>query len=88
MIEDYTKKVIWFKSMSKECLVCSNFEKKKKDKEELVNPPEHECTKNHEGSSKSMQCEAILKMVVEAFLEQEFMFRTIVADDDTTMKKL
>ena len=61
--------------------------KKKKDREGPVNPPKHECMKNHDGSSKSMECEAILKMVVEAFLEQEFMVGTIVADDDTTMKK-
>ena len=88
MIGGYTKKVIGFKSMSKECLVCSDFEKKKKDEEgQPVNPPEHECTKNHDGSSKSMECEAILKIVVEAFLEREFMVGTIVADDDTTMKK-
>ena len=86
MIGGYTKKVIGFKSMSKECSVCSNFEKKK-DREGPVNPPEHECTKNHDGSSKSMECKAILKMVVEAFLEREFMVGTIVADDDTTMKK-
>ena len=87
MIGGYTKKVIGFKSMSKECSVCSNFEKQKKKDEELVNPPEHECTKNHDGSSKSMECEAILQLVTEAFIERNFMVGTIVADDDTTMKK-
>ena len=99
MIGAYTKKVIGYKSMSKECSVCSNFLKKMRIKkndnlpetneepEDEPKPEAHECTKNHQGSSKSMECEAILDLITEAFLERNFVVGTIVADDDTTMKR-
>ena len=96
MIGGYTKKVIGYKSLSKECSVCSKFLKKRGMKkhdnlpeaEEESKPEPHECTKNHEGSSKSMECEAVLDLVKEAFFERNFVVGTIVADDDTTMKKM
>ena len=81
MIGGYSKKVIGFKCVSKECSVCSKYSK------EPDNLPKHECTKNHEGSSKSMECEAILDLIKEAYFERNFCIGTVVADDDTTMKK-
>ena len=99
MVGAYTKKVIGYKSLSKECSICSNFWKKmgikkhdnlpEPEPEDEANKPEpHECTRNHQGSSKSMECEAILELVKEAFSERNFVVGTIVADDDTTMKKV
>ena len=40
------------------------------------------------GSCKSMECKAILDLVKEAYFEQNFVVGTVVADDDTTMKKI
>jgi len=35
-----------------------------------------------------MECDAILKLVKEAFFERNFVVGTVVADDDTTKKKM
>ena len=50
--------------------------------------PAHPCTKNHEGSSKSMESEAILEMAEECWQKNNFFIKTIISDDDTTMKKI
>ena len=96
MIGAYTKKVIGYKSLSKECSVCLKLMRKLGEKkhdnlpegEDEEKPEAHECVKNHQGSSKSMECEAILELVKEAYFERNFVVGTIVADDDTTMKKI
>ena len=46
---------------------------------------EHECSKNFEISSKSMEDYAILKMVEDAFYNRAFIVDVIVSDDDSTM---
>ena len=51
-----------------------------------ISIPPHDCVKNHEGSSKSMECEALLQLAKEA-PARGFYVRTVVSDDDTTMKK-
>ena len=64
--------------------------KKKGKKNELTTKVakkmDHECPKNHFGSSKSMETKAIYQMVKEAFYEQGFFIATIISDDDSTMK--
>ena len=47
----------------------------------------HSCAKNFEGISKSMEAEAILQMVVDAFNNRGFIVSVIVSDDDSTMKE-
>jgi len=47
----------------------------------------HECVKNHDGSSKSMEPEAILKLVIDLFENRDICIRRIVSDDDCSMKK-
>ena len=83
MVGGKSKKVIGFKAMSKNCSDCKVLKRKHGDS---IPIPDHECVKNHDGSSKSMECEAILLMAIEA-LDKGFSIETIVADDDTTMKK-
>jgi len=83
MVGGKSKKVIGFKAMSKDCSDCKVLKRKHGDS---IPIPDHECVKNHDGSSKSMECEAILLMAIEA-LDKGFSIETIVADDDTTMKK-
>ena len=46
---------------------------------------EHECPKNFEGSSKSMESSAILKMVEDAFYNLFFIIDVIVSDNGSTM---
>ena len=49
---------------------------------------EHECPKNYEGSSKSMEASTILKMADDAFYNRFFIIDLIVSDDDSTIRAL
>ena len=64
---------------SKACRKCDSAEKRGEESEE------HECTKNFEGSSKSMEASDILKMVEDAFHNQFFIADVFVSDDESTM---
>ena len=64
---------------SKACRKCESAEKKGEEAEE------HERPKNFEGSSKSMEAAAILKMVEDACYNCFFIIDVIVSDDDSTM---
>ena len=59
---------------------CDAAENRRKEAEE------HECPNNFEGSSKSMEASAILKMVEDAFYNCFFTIDVIVSDDDITMR--
>ena len=65
---------------SKACRKCDSAENKREEAEE------HECPKNFEGSSKSMEASAILKMVEDAHYNRFFIIDAIVSDDDSTMR--
>jgi len=75
-----TKKILQFKVMSKSCSRCSLAAARKVE----VKP--QACPKNYEGSSKSMETEAIFRMVIEAHDELGFCIKTIILDDDSTTK--
>ena len=47
---------------------------------------DHECPHNHDGSSKSMETEAIFQMVKEATHDLNYSIATIISDDSSTMK--
>jgi putative lipoic acid-binding regulatory protein len=70
----HTKNNIHHRCLSKCCSKCA---KESKDK-----APEHKCHKNHDGSSKSMETEAIFRMVLETKREQNYTISTIISDDD------
>ena len=65
---------------SKACRKCDAAEKRREEAEE------HECPKNFEGSSKSMEASAVLKMVEDAFYNRFSIIDVIVRDDDSTMR--
>ena len=75
-----TKKIMQHRVLSKCCSKCSIA------KRENRTPPKHECPQNHIGSSKSMECEAIYRMVIEAYDKLHYTIGTIISDDDSTMK--
>ena len=75
-----TKKILQHMVLSKQCSKCSIAAAMKRSAEE------HECPKNHTGSSKSMECEAIFRMVKEAYYKHKYSISTIISDDDSTMK--
>ena len=74
------RKILNYRIMSKSCTKCAIAERMKQE------PIEHECPKNHQGSSKSMECEAIYLMVKDSFYNQQFTCSVIVSDDDSTMR--
>ena len=76
-----TKKILNHRCLSKCCSLCDT-----KNLRNNKEPPPHECPKNHQGSSKSMKCEAIFQMVKESFYDHRFTISTIISDDDSTMK--
>ena len=65
---------------SKACLNCDAADKRGEEAEE------HECPKNFEGSSKSMEASVIMKMVEDAFLNRLFVIDIIVSNDDSMMR--
>ena len=64
---------------SKACRKCDAAEKRREEAEG------HRCPNNFEGSSKSMEASAILKMVEDAFYNNFFIIDIIVSNDDSTM---
>ena len=62
---------------------CRKFDSAEKIGEEAE---EHECPNKFEGSSKSMEASAILKMVEDAFYNIFFIMDVIVSDDDSTIR--
>ena len=75
-----SRKILKCRCMSKCCTKCTIAEQIKQE------APKHECPRNHSGSSKSMECEAIWLMVKDSFYNQQFTCAVIVSDDDSTMK--
>ena len=73
-----TQKVLAFKVKTKDCMICRGCVRD-------VDLPVHDCPINHEGSSKSMEVDAILEIVIESWDKHNFSIRNVVADDDTTM---
>ena len=75
-----TQKVINHRCLSKRCSTCKAAENR------CVVAKDHECPKNHVGSSKSMEVEAIFRMVKEGYYNHRYTCAVIVSDDDSTMK--
>ena len=74
-----SKGIIIMVLYSKVCWKCDAAEKRREELEE------HECPKNFEGSSKSMEASAILKMVEHAFYNRFFIIDVIVSNYDIMM---
>ena len=75
---EHTKKVLGYVVKCKECSTCNR--RKNKD-----NIPEHDCISNYEGSSKSMEVQGILDLVIDAWDNKHLHISGIVTYDDTTM---
>ena len=55
-----------------------------------IDPPEHDCTINHEGSSGSMEAKLALRLTEEIYRKKNgrVYLQKIVSDDDSTMRSL
>ena len=76
------RKPIAFCLKSKFCRCCTHWLNKEKD-----SPiPVHDCSKNHTGSSGSMESAALLEMIEELFFSKHTTVKFVITDDDSTMK--
>ena len=75
-----SKGIIGMVPYSKACRKCDAADKRGEEAEE------HECPKNFEGSSKSMEVSVILKMVEDAFYNRFFIIYVIVSNNESTKR--
>lgn len=66
---------------SKHCAGC-----KRRDINGNIPPHEDTCVKNYNGSSKSMEPNAVLQMYIQLYRESKVTLGMIVSDDDTSMR--
>ena len=69
---------------AKECRLCSYYEPQSKE------PPNHDCPRKFTGSSKAMESDAALPLYESMFYDskKKIASRSIVSDDDSTMRAL
>jgi hypothetical protein len=95
LVGGLTRKPICFVIKSKRCNTCITWKAKNKDLveaaeldgEELL-MPDHKCTKNHDGSSSSMEPQACLHMVIELYEKYNCIVERICADDDASTRSM
>jgi hypothetical protein len=85
LVGKYTRKAIALCIKSKLCNFCKSWVKKHGD---AVPVKEHDCLKNHEGSSGSMEPQACLDMVVDLYNKHKVVVDMICADDDSSTRAL
>jgi hypothetical protein len=73
---------------SKLCNICSTYKKKNLDMEEDDEVPPHDCTKNHIGSSSSMEPIACLEMVQAVYDKWHCVIDSICCNDDASTRSL
>ena len=73
-------KVICMRVYSKTCRICQYANKNQ------TIATAHECPKNYEGASKSMEVQSILEMTIELWDDHNVCLAVICSDDDSTMK--
>jgi hypothetical protein len=83
IIGRYTRKVIALVIKCKVCNECSAWEKKNPDVEN-VHP--HECWKNHNGSSGSMESAGIVQLVTACFDKYQAIVNLLCTDDDSSIR--
>jgi hypothetical protein len=71
---------------SKFCRICSYHMTRKHLTNDQV--PEHECTVNHEGSSGSMEADALIEMTEELHDSRFTSLASVITDDDSKMKAI
>ena len=78
-----TRKPISVEVMALSCRFCGTWKKKHPLDDQV---PPHQCVKNHDGSSGSMEPLAVLEMYKRLYDEQQVVVAKIVADDDSAIR--
>jgi hypothetical protein len=78
----FTRKCIGLVIKSKLCSYCNTFQKKHPD----TDVPLHECWKNHDGSSGSMESSGAVEVLTESFDKWKFVVKRLCCDDDSSIR--
>jgi hypothetical protein len=78
----HTRKTIGLVIKSKLCSFCNTFTKKNPG----VEVPPHDCWKNHDGSSSSMESSGAVDVIVEAFEKRHVVIKRLCCDDDSSIR--
>jgi len=78
-----TRKVLDSAIYNKKCGVCTKHEKRTGN---TTNVRNHLCVKNYNGSSKSMEAAALVKMLIRVPEEKNISVCTIISDDDSNAR--
>jgi hypothetical protein len=82
-----TRKPISYIVKSKFCSYCKAWSKKN-DVAIILPAPPHNCKKNHEGSSGSMESQAYLDMTIDLFDKKQCVISVICIDDDASTRSM
>jgi hypothetical protein len=82
-----TRKPISLCIKSKLCNICSAWTSNSKNPVG-IDPPPHQCTKNHDGTSGSMEPQACLEMTVDLYDHNKVCISRICLDDDASTRSL
>ena len=88
MVGALNKKIIGMIVMAKVCAFCRAWDKKHVDCENCETPhntPNHNCSRNHTGSSKSMEPKAGVLLLEEIYMRGKVPIYTLIGDDDSTL---
>ena len=81
----FTRKVIGLVIKSKICNQCAAWERKK-NIDDVLPVPQHQCWKNHNGSSGSMESAGCLELVVDCFRKHKCIVHWLCCDDDSSIQ--
>jgi hypothetical protein len=88
LVGKHSRKPVALVIKSKLCNYCSTYKKKNPDMADDAAIPMHPCTKNHVGSSSSMEPISCLEMVVSLYDNKHCIVESICADDDASTRSL
>jgi hypothetical protein len=84
LVGRWTRKVVGLLIKCKVCNACKAWEKKHQEDGVAILP--HNCYKNHEGSSGSMESAALLEIVVQCYDKFQVIVEMLCCDDDSSLR--
>jgi hypothetical protein len=86
LIGRHTRKVIGLTIKCKVCNICIAWDKKHPEEEDGIEAGPHECWKNHNGSSGSMESAGAVELLVKLFDDYNAVVHLLCCDDDSSVR--
>ena len=80
----YSRKIIGLVIRSKLCCICASWSKRHPDGD--LDVPIHQCWKNHDGSSGSMESNGAVHVIVESFEKHKVVIKRLCCDNDSSIR--